>query len=83
MFPIFFHYFLSFLDDLDSCRRKIAEHYDSVFTDIILYSSDKESEKTAIHDLYVPMVWKKVDDPDTVMKDKDIDSPLSLFRQVV
>ena len=73
-----------FLDDLGlaSCRKKLAKHYDSFFTDVLLYTPDNEPTKKALHEIYVPMLWKKVRDPDTVRQDEEIKSPLNLFEKV-
>ena len=74
-----------FLDDLgmSSCRQKLAKHYSSVFKDILLYTYDKEPTNKALHEMYVPMLWKQVMDPDTVHKDVEINSPLDLFEKVI
>ena len=64
-----------------SCQRKLASYYES-FGDIVLYTSDKEPAITALHDIYVPMVWKKVQDPEDVRKDLEFKSLNEMFNQV-
>ena len=70
------------LDDLEICRQKLARHYDSFFTDVLLYTADEEPTNKALHEIYVPMTWKQVTDPETVHEDVEIKSPLALFQKV-
>ena len=49
----------------------------------MLYKLDDEPDVKALDDIYVPMEWKKVEDPDSSEKDKGIESPMELFKQVI
>ena len=49
----------------------------------MLYSFGEESDKKALNEIYVPMMWKKVEDPDSAEKDRSINSPMELFEQVI
>ena len=69
-------------DDLLSSRMKLVNYYDSFFYDILMYTSDKEEDTKALHEIYVPMVWKKVEDPENIHQDIEINSPLELLKQV-
>ena len=70
-----------FLADLSSCQMNLTKYYDG-FTDVQLYTNDKEEDHIAVDDIYVPMVWKKVEDPENIHKDVEINSPLELLNQV-
>ena len=70
-----------FSADLSSCQMNLTKYYDG-FTDIQLYTNDKEEGHIALTDIYVEMVWKKVEDPENIHKDVEINSPLELLNQV-
>ena len=78
----YYNVIFCFVDDLLSSQLKLAKYYDSFFTEIILYRSDKEPENKALREIYVPMVWKQIKDPNSADKDVEIKSPLELFKKV-
>ena len=80
-FLVFISTSLDISADLSSCQMKLVHYYES-FSDIQLYTYDKESDNKCFHDIYVPMVWKKVKDPDNIHKDAEINSPLELLNKV-
>ena len=67
---------------MKSCQKKLARHYGSYFTDIMMYTSDKEPSRRALHEIYVPMIWKHAQDPESTRNDVEINSPFALFEQV-
>ena len=75
--------YVLFADDILSCQRKLINYYDSIFSDITLYTSDGEPTNKALHEMYVPMLWKKVEDQQSIHKAVEINSPLELFEKVI
>ena len=70
------------VDDLRSCQKKLVQYYDSNFTGVELYSAKKDSDLKPIHEIYVPMLWEVIGEPESAREYQELGSPLELLQKV-
>ena len=72
----------NFADDIETARQHIAEYYSREFTDVPLYSTDRDGHRVQLNRVYVPVTWKRYQTSLTHQTEENLESFLDIFTKV-